>query len=143
MLRPPRGPKEGLAGRDGASENRPYPLLVALVEDKGEQPSYEQRVQSLLADAVRDELGTYNGVLGLGLPTEALDNLGWAVAARLGSAFDFRWSPDWAGSGPHVWSEADGVRARCSTCLEDSPPQPDEDSARRWHGDHVASHHDG
>lgn len=45
------------------------------------------------------------------------------------------------GGMPHVWSEADGVRSRCNTCSEDSPPQQDEESARRWHAVHVASRH--
>jgi hypothetical protein len=106
-----------------------------------EGDTYEHRVDRLLEHAVRDELAAQRDLVGLDLSDAALDNLAWAITARVHYAFEVRWSPDWTHGGPHIWSEADGTRARCGICLEDSPPQPDELAARRWHRDHMATHH--
>jgi hypothetical protein len=100
-----------------------------------------RRVIALLEDAVADELRVTAGMAQIDLAEGQIQDLAAAVTSRLASAFSFDWSPHWVkpGSVPS-WPSDDGYRSRCVVCLEDSPPQPDQELAVAWARDHAASH---
>lgn len=100
-----------------------------------------RRVLELLIDAVSDELHVAAGMCDIDLSEQQFDNLTAAVTSRLDSAFDFDWAPHWVRPGSvHTWPVEGGVRSRCGTCLADSPPLPQKETAAQWAKDHEASH---
>ena len=101
----------------------------------------EQRVVALLEDNVRTELRNADGLLGLGLTEDAVENVVGMITSSVLYAFHVDWSPDWVREEEvHAWEEGGRWRARCSVCLEDSPAADDRQAAMRWAIEHEASH---
>lgn len=95
----------------------------------------------LLVDNIRGELTAASALNDLSLDDVVIGRLANAVAANVLYAFSVDWSPDWIKPGEiHAWEEASEWFARCSTCLADSPPEPDRETAIRWAADHTARH---
>src|SRR5262249_49068073 len=102
----------------------------------------ERRVADLLVDNIHDELASASAGFGLGLDEPTLEQLARGVAANVLYAFAVDWSPDWIKPGGiHAWESAGEWFARCSVCLEDSPPMLDRENAIGWAVDHTAGHH--
>lgn len=89
---------------------------------------------SLLASVVRKEIEVVLAVISLDLAPEIVDNMVWGVVTGIDYGFDFRWNPKWVAAGEaHIWREDDVAYARCTLCLEVSPPAEGEAEARDWH----------
>lgn len=111
--------------------------------ESADEPEWATRDLELLYDAVEDELGVDNAIGQFGITDEAIRTLAWAVPTRVDYAFEVRWSPDWVAAGhSHVWGDATGWHARCTECLQESPPSRSESDAVVWFDAHVAQQHD-
>ncbi|MCG5430845.1 hypothetical protein LV457_00835 [Mycobacterium sp. MYCO198283] len=98
----------------------------------------------LLHHAVLDEMQAMNSFHQLGVSTDALELLAWAVTTRVDYAFAVRWSPDWVPPGrPHTWRDDEGWHARCNDCLSECAAAPSETEAVAWFDAHAAGTHPG
>jgi hypothetical protein len=114
---------------------------VSGTSDEGSE--WNTKELELLYDAIQDELQVYNGIGDYGLAEEVIRTLAWAVTSRIDYAFRVKWSPDWVAPGrPHLWENDGGWQARCTECLQESPPLASEHDAVAWFDDHVAESHD-
>jgi hypothetical protein len=99
------------------------------------------RVAELLADNIRTEVDVQNAGLGLGLTSQAAENLAQAITAEVLYAFAVDWSPDWVKPGsPHTWETSGTYYSRCGICLRDSPAAATRAEAQAWAISHEASH---
>lgn len=99
------------------------------------------RVIRLLEHNVGSELAVMNESRGLGLTDLQVENLEFAITSSILYAFDVDWAPDWVGADDvHAWQDGEAWFARCSVCLEDSPPSESRDDAKTWALDHERGH---
>lgn len=90
----------------------------------------QARVDALLEDNIRTELQAQNAMADLGLSQEAIARLARGTAAEVLYAFAVDWSPNWVKPGQvHAWEESGDFFARCPTCLLDSPPTGNRETA--------------
>ena len=87
-------------------------------------------VDALLEDNIRTELQAQNAMADLGLSQEAIARLARGLAAEVLYAFAVDWSPNWVKPGQvHAWEESGDFFTRCPTCLLDSPPTGNRETA--------------
>ncbi len=136
--------KDGTTPRSESHGQRPpaAPLVslirqhVLMVDD-----DREARIAALLEDNIRTELDVQNTGLDLGLTSQALDTLAWAITAEVLYAFAVDWSPDWVKPGGiHTWESSGEHYSRCGICLRDSPPVATREDAQAWAASHEAFH---
>ncbi len=102
----------------------------------------QARVDALLEDNIRTELRAQNALAELGLSQQAIDRIAWAIKTELRYAFSVDWSPRWVKPGQlHAWEESGSFFARCPSCLLDSPPAGNHETAATWVTTHLATHH--
>ncbi|WP_238005273.1 hypothetical protein KZZ52_17185 [Dactylosporangium sp. AC04546] len=101
----------------------------------------EARVVALLEHNIRTELLVMNAGYELGLGNAIVERLAEGITSGVLYAFAVDWSPDWVKPGQvHTWEEDGAFLARCSTCLLDSPPAHNRESAEAWVRQHETQH---